>query len=170
MEINRFKPRIHFLSAFPGILLQRLSLGIVHCYRDAADFCSDNYDPPEDHDLLGHVRRANIERMVRQAVQSHGNGARVVPIPNRIQSAFHRRVVVGSIVLTVSSVSDPKQLARDALFRSRYARDPQQHLFEDDIESPTGPESLYAILLHGPQRSGIDCPKFLQIGFPDLSC
>jgi hypothetical protein len=154
-----------FDESVPRQFLEDTIRCMYGAYREAHDYCLKEYEPSEMHDLLPHVRRAMVERNWR-AVAARHPGVSASAWPNSTASSYHTRIRSGRVILTASAVERPGALTRSAEFRNTYARTSQLSFEDADHASPTGGESLYAILLHGPDPARIYGPGFVHVGFP----
>ena len=154
-----------FFEAFPDEFLRNLIRLLGHSYKAAHDKCRAEYPYSEAHDLRPHLRRADIERNVRDLTTRYAE-IEADAEPNPRKTSFYTLVSSNRIVLTLSAVAHPKILVRRAHFRDTYAQTSQLHLFKKRQEPPPGAK-IYALLLHGPDRKDPSRPAFMQVAFPD---
>lgn len=136
-------------------------------YAVAADYCYDTFLSAEARDVLPYYRRACIESALVDCLEKH-DGLEVIAATNILRNWAHRAIMVSDrVLITHSSVSNRRELPRQALFRQGYARSGQMYLFEDDRPLDPDPSMyLYAIITHYPS-SAIRTPQFIDIVFPD---
>ncbi|HVR46918.1 MAG TPA: hypothetical protein VMT95_09850 [Candidatus Binatia bacterium] len=154
-------------GAYGVPFLRALTNRLGAIYEEAFDELSLEYDPPEMHDLLPHIRRAKFERDMRLLAGRFGltGFAR----RNQRKTSFHTRITAPNMILTASAVATPKTLVRHAEFRQTLARDPQLSLLPDADEGSG--TAYYSLYIHGPlvTPEGLSLPKlgFAHLVFPD---
>jgi len=136
-------------------------------YEEAYEELVVEYDSPELHDLLPHVRRAKFERDLR--IIAKRNGLAGVARRNRRKTSYHTRVTAANMILTASAVPTPSTIVRHAEFRETLARDSQLFLFGDPEEGAGS--AYYALYIHGSLQTpeGFSLPKlgFANLVFPN---
>lgn len=159
-----------FHVEFPDDLLRAICRQVVRGYQDAWQYCLDNYDFPQRHDVYPMMRRADIERNAATIVERFPPGT-AVAVANRVGAAYHVRITSGRVRLTFSAVNERGQVVRPAIFRKQYASNSQTNLFDLGAGADDQDDSaLYAILLHGGTKKRPQIPAFMDIGFPDAEC
>jgi len=153
-----------FFDAFPDRFLGSLIRLLAHNYKTTHDRCKE-YPHSEAHDLRPHLRRAEIERDVRDLTTRYPD-IQADAEANRRGTSFYTLVSSNRIVLTLSAVAHPNILVRRACFRETYAQSSQLEMFTTRREPPPGAK-IYALLLHGPDRKDPSRPAFMHIAFPD---
>jgi hypothetical protein len=150
-------------SAYGAPFLRELTRRLGSIYEEAFEELSIEYDAPELHDLLPHVRRAKFERDMRLIATRFGHTG--LARRNERKTSFHSRITAGNMVLTASAVATPQTIVRHAEFRETLARDNQLSLFVDPTED-TG-TAYYSLYIHGPllTPTGLSLPK---LGFANL--
>ena len=170
-----------FHSQFPDIVLRSICRGIDSAHITAEAYFKDNaFTPEQRHDALPGLRRAHVERNTISVLGRYSN-VKVTTLANTSGNAFHNRIACGRVFLTISAVTSPSEMVREAAFRQTYAFSQNLDLFTGRSE-PTADSSLYGIVLHGPaarpateeawaeaRKQGLrfDRPAFIQIAFPD---
>ena len=130
------------------------------------------YGPRVIHTAFAQFLVHNIRNRVSR-IDTPGISTQLVP--NRRHSANHVKVCIGdNLVLTISTVRNPEETPRRALFRTEYAEGMQswfditdQNVFEMMI--PAGPGIEYIQILHGPKghRGQKRCELgFIYVAFP----
>jgi hypothetical protein len=158
-----------FFQGVPEAVLLDTARCIIGSYEEAFGYCRESFPGPEAHDLYPIVRRSMFERNWRARIKRHAQVTMAVE-PNAIGNCFHTEMRSGRVVVTVSAVEAPGEIVREAVFRTGLAQESQLELFLEP-EPPPDDASLYAILLHGPLRSGIlASPGFIHVGFPGSDC
>jgi hypothetical protein len=166
MPLSPSELRQIFLDDLPEAVIVDTTRIIIKTYAAAYRYCLENYPGPEAHDLYPIVRRSMIERNWRARLARHA-GLDVSVQPNACGGCFHTELRVGRVVMTVSAVEKPSDLVREAVFRNVLSGASQLELFKE-VEEPPADALLYAVLLHGPLRSGLlAAPSFAQIAFPN---
>lgn len=123
------------------------------------------FDPPERHDVIGHIRQALVNQGLRAVARRHSLEAE--PIKNVAKNSFHTEVRVGRVLLTTAQVQSPSQVVREALYRDTLAELAQGSFF--DKPKPSKDALLYAILLWGVHKNLPTAPAFAHIQFPASS-
>jgi hypothetical protein len=109
-----------FDSSFPRAM-QRDTVRIIwHGYQETFREVHARHARPEAHDLLGHERRAYIERELRGMAQLYPDTV-AKPEWNKTKTAAHTMVTRGVIKLTESKVRTPWTIVHPCVFRSEYA-------------------------------------------------
>lgn len=159
-----------FLQEVPEPVLVDTAKVVIGSYIEAFKYSCDNFPGPEAHDLYPIIRRAMFERNWRARVGRYPQ-VTLEAKPNAIGNCFHTEMSVGRVVMTVSAVEAPEELARSAVFRTGLARAGQLNLFaESELPPPDPDATLYAILAHGPLGFTLPSPGFLNVGFPAADC
>lgn len=159
MSIKEIEGR--FSIAFPEKEQRALFQIVMDGYRDAALTCRREYGGPEGADLLGHMRRAKIDRGLRgvgDAFPDLISGSNL----NKANNSHHATLRSRNVLLTASRTEGPGSVPREAIFRRLYAQDPQLDLFEPN----EAPPELYGILYHCPDPDDESKPGAVIIGFP----
>lgn len=167
MKSSPFFPNDIFNSQVPSKLLIDITKAIYNAYSEAYEYCSSNYDWHQVHDILPLIRKANIERNVLHCVKQHSY-VNAKSRPNEIKNCYHVLIRCSDVILTISAVSSPGKMVREAIFRKQYAMDDQISLFPDYNEKSLN-RNLYGIILHKPSKKWPLYPEFLMIRFPDAS-
>lgn len=154
-----------FFDAFPDEFCRNLIRLLAQVYKTANDKCKAEYPHSEAHDLRPHVRRAELERDVRDLTTRYGE-IEARPELNPRGTSFYTLISCNQVVLTLSAVAHPSVLVRRAMFRETYAQSSQLNLYKRNLEPPPGAK-VYALLLHGPARKDPSRPGFMHIAFPD---
>lgn len=154
-------------GAYGVPFLRALTDRLGAIYEEAFEELALEYDPPELHDLLSHVRRAKFERDMRLLATQFGLTG--LAQRNLRKTSFHTRITAGSMILTASAVATPKTVVRHAEFRQTLARDSQLTLWSDPDENAGA--AYYSLYIHGPlvTPQGLSLPKlgFAHLVFPD---
>jgi hypothetical protein len=157
-----------FLDTVPEKVLFDSARAIIGGYQEAFRYCRETFSPEEALDLYPHHRRAVVERNWRAGLQRH-QLARTETARNAKDNCSHTEMIVGKTITTISAVSSPNEVVREALFRTGLAHSSQAELFE--VEEPPLDGFLYAIILHGPTAAGfLSAPAFIHVAFPDREC
>jgi actin-related protein len=144
-------------------LLKDMCRAICKACQQAHALCNINFRDEEAHDVLPHLRRAFGESNIRDIATRH-NGVSAESQQNVAKNCYHTRIHSGSVVLTVSYVSQRGEVVREAAFRNILAWTNQLHLFKKE-QIPSKDTSLYSVLLYGNDRRWPEVPSFLQIAF-----
>lgn len=152
-----------FHSEVSDPLLKDMCRAVCKACQQSHALCSINFRDEEAHDVLPHLRRAFGESNIRDIVARH-NGVIAQPRQNVAKNCYHTCIHSGRVILTISCVSQPGEIVREAAFRNIYAWTNQLHLFQKE---PTPPEdiSLYSLLLYGNDKRWPEVPSFLQVAF-----
>ncbi|MFN2375295.1 MAG: hypothetical protein ABR538_02085 [Candidatus Binatia bacterium] len=144
---------------------------IAKATRSAHLFCRENYSQAEYHDVVAHVRRANIERDWRARLNTFP-GVSAAARPNNRRTAYHTLARIagsaGAASLTVSHVNCPNQLVRDARFRASYAEGANLELFVKPDPTPKDGEPYGIILYTTDDRRGV--PAAIHLAVPNGEC
>ncbi len=154
-----------FFGAFPDEFCRNLIRLLAQVYKTANDKCKAEYPYSEAHDLRSHVRRAELERDVRDLTTRYRE-IEARPELNPRGTSFYTLISCNQVVLTLSAVAHPSVLVRRAMFRDTFAQSSQLNLYKRNQEPPPGAR-VYALLLHGPARKDPSRPGFVHIAFPD---
>lgn len=170
-----------FHQQFPDGALRSICRAIIAGHEAAhAYFKDQGFSEPQKHDALASLRRAHIERNTISVLGRHPEVAVTTP-KNSAGNAYHNRIDAGLVFVTVSAVTTPGELVRDAAFRQAYADPNALSLFESAPQIEPGAR-LYGIVLHGPAEQPtnegaraharnvglrFDRPAFIQVAFPD---
>ena len=168
MRFGAESPSIFFDSHFPRRLQRGILRVVTVAHHAAYRSVRSRFEKFTAHDLIGHERRAYVEQDLYAFAKRYSlTNSR--PRMNYTKNSFHVELVHGSIVLTASSVQSPEQMVRKAVFRDTLARDPQGHLYENEVSSPDPDSLLYGIILYGalPEER---FPSFVNVAFPDQEC
>ena len=169
MDGGRFFPRRVFDESFS----ERLQIGILRCvlagWYEGTRSVRLRFDYFSAHDLLGHERRAYIEQNLRAFAKRHKINCPKAKL-NYARNSFHTELVSGRTVLTASALEWQDQMVREALFRNTMAREPQAHLFDEEIP-PDSNDPLYGIICYGVGARRVDpIPGFVRVAFPNSTC
>jgi len=155
-----------FQQEIPRPFLSALVAGCPAVFKRAYEFVYQNFHEPQARDLLPHVRRSMMEQHLwTTASRFLDHDIDVVDNPNFARNCYHVEVRCGSIILTASGVSTPKQMVRDAKFRNTLAEDNQGLLFSYMDDRKRG-DAYYAIILYGPDFEDRSKVAFIQLAFP----
>jgi hypothetical protein len=156
-----------FDSSVPRAM-QRDSVRIIwHGYQETFREVNSRHARPEAHDLLGHERRAYIERELRAMAELYPDTV-AMPEWNKTKTAAHTIITRGVIKLTESKVRTPWTIVHPSVFRSEYAEVFQPDLFQpDEYEERDEISYIYSIILHGCEPSTPSIPSFIHVVFPD---
>ncbi|HSW76249.1 MAG TPA: hypothetical protein VLG50_04365 [Candidatus Saccharimonadales bacterium] len=138
-------------------------------YRDSyeAVYSDNNYDEPEKKGLLPYVRRARIEKKIREVALDAGLTATVEK--NSAKNTEYTLIKSGRVALTVSKSFDRGSLPALARFREQYSSI-NQHAAQIQmlpVLSMPFEASLYGVIIHGSSNLSHNELGFLQIGFLD---
>ena len=130
-------------------------------------------DEPEAHDLCGHQRHALFQTKLAAIAAECGFSCHA--LRNRRRTSHYRVVRIGRFLLTASAVHNPRERPRAARFRRQHAA--LNHAlafptfdFMPEADLLDGEQSVYGIILHGPEVGEPNRPGFLRIGLPDVPC
>ncbi len=160
-------PNEIFDSYFPKAFQERLFDLLYDTYLGSYDECIARYPPSELHDVLAHIRRARLERDLRELAKGFP-GVSASPEPNHRNSSYYTLLKAGPVCMTVSAVENVDQIVRKAVFRGTLAQAAQLGLFDD--EQPVIGDLLYGILLHGAGEKDKSRPAFARVRFPVHDC
>ena len=168
MRSGSESPSAFFDNHFPKRLQQGILRVVTVSHHAAYRSVRSRFEKFTAHDIIGHERRAYVEQNL-YAFAKRYSLTNSQPRMNHGKNSFHVELVHGAIVLTASSVQSPEQMVRKAVFRDTLARDPQGHLFENEVSSPDLDSLLYGIILYGalPEER---FPAFVNVAFPDQEC
>jgi hypothetical protein len=161
--------REEFLRTVPDDALRLLAQCVWLGYPEAHDLCSGLFLSNQAHDVRGHVRRATIERNIRNVV-TRIPGASQSQTRNKTNSHTHTVVRMGNVLLTQSQAEGPDDIIQTAEFRKGYAMQSQLELFGGRPSDTVGDRHLYALLLHGPAYNSPRQPRFMSVVFPTRDC
>lgn len=138
-------------------------------YMESFTTVYGEHKPPEAHDLVGHTRRALIERHFRSLARDQ-----IVMTADTFLNAqktqYFTEARAGNIVMTQSCLRFLGQTPRHADFRAEYART-RQHTFDEIIPDEVLEEgAVFAILVHGPMPNNWRVPAFAYAAFPSDDC
>jgi hypothetical protein len=154
-------------GAYGAPFLRALTSRLGAIYEETWKELLLEYDHPELHDLLPHVRRAKFERDMRLLATRFGFTG--FAERNARKTSFHSQVKAGNVILTASAVASPKTVVRRAEFRQTLARDSQLTLWSDSDDKAGA--AYYSLYIHGPivTPQGLSLPKlgFAHLVFPD---
>ena len=153
-----------FDSTVPSPLLREVGRLVLKAYPDAEDVCESLAASEEIHDLRAHLRRAILETSLA-SLQGRFGGALVQTPTNATNSAYHREIYSGRVVMTISMVRADSSPLPDARFRETLARSGQLAAFDED-PLPGVDDPLWAALIHGPSPLTYRAPGFLKVVFP----
>jgi hypothetical protein len=148
-----------FSTSFQDYVLESMIKSLFSSYQISYDYCTKNFSEEEGHDLLPFYRWVQLRSELR------GLGGRFKEITTKAEpngSSYHIIIDSDRLMLTVSTVDNPKALPRPALYRADYANDHQLDIFRplpDDSK-------IYAVLTHGFNRKERYKPAFARIIFP----
>jgi len=169
--MNRSQYHSKVMNAVPAGFFEDTLRCLCQSYGEAYKRGHEDYPDSEAHDLIPHLRRANVERDMRNLAQRHGLHGRAAL--NVIRNSFHTRIIMDDIVMTISATMSPNEKVRDAEFRKSYANDPQCHLPLFPEDPPTidiRRDGLYVLLKHGPNCEDPAKLGFARIVFPTPDC
>ena len=150
-----------FDSSFPIEVQEALIRCLFGAYKTTFEECA-RFPDEEAHDLRPFHRWVQLRADLRGiADRFKGVAASAEP--------YHTLLTAGHVKLTASSVTDPEDLVRPALYRHAYANESQLELFLQDSPPPDG-ATLYVILKHGPDPAEPRQPSFAKIVFPTKDC
>ena len=145
--------------------LRTVSRGFLQAYREAFAYAYRNYDSDEAHDVCGHIRKANIEKVLKTQANVHDLEA--VTTRNKTRNYSHTEVRGGAIVLTAARTEGPSKMVPEFEYRLALAASNQLHLFEPAPRHDEDQEGeLYGVILHRPLPRRLYMPAFLRIAFP----
>lgn len=163
------KPSEMFNGLVGDDIQREIAIAVVSQYRRAFEYCYENFEQAEAHDLLPHLRRAYIEEVMPDLAE-RVEGYTTITEKNKAENCWHRSILGDRIILTQSKVEQRKTLPRDAEFRKGYAKS-NQMLFdfmnEDEASELEAEAPLYAIIVHMPPDDNKRLPEFVDIVFPD---
>jgi hypothetical protein len=154
------------VADIPPAFVTRFLDAAAWAYREAWQRAENDpslTDAAKD-DLIPHLRRALIESKLHEV--GLDCGLRVES--ERVSSGAYRYVAArsGRFVLTCSKTSGRNAVPRGSIFRDQYA-EINEHLNQASLfpaTSDPGAESLYGIIVHGPDGKG-DKIGFCCVGF-----
>ena len=153
-----------FDSQVPPELLREIGRLVLVCYPEAEDRCEDIAGFEEIHDLRAHLRRALVETSLA-SLQGRYDGTVVRTPSNATRSAYHKEIVSGSVVMTISSVPNRGSQLPEARFRQTLARYNQTTIFDPEPVLGDG-APLWAAIIHGPTPISYRVPSFIRVVFP----
>lgn len=130
------------------------------------------FGPNEGRDLFPHDRRARFEAELRR-VSNTFSGIEAESRPNIRRTASHTFVksigASSNLILTASSVQNPKCKPRFSVFRDQYNTNGQTEIYYgidglDKYNKADENNDIYAYFLYGSSDS--DIPLFANIAFP----
>ena len=164
----------HLLETFhedvPDALLNGVAKSIWLAYQDSAALCDELFLWQQAHDARGDLRRAMIERNLRNLVQRFQATSQAQE-PNQTGSSYHTCIRANRIILTQSLAESPYHVVQNASFRKSYAEQSQFELFARADRPQIG--DLYALILHGPEKGKggkPSRPAFMTVVFPTNDC
>jgi hypothetical protein len=157
--------RQDFLEAYPESFLEDVVRLLLANYPHAEEICQESHAEPEVRDLYPHVRRAVVQgKPLRELANRYGVSASIEQDSKNSHS--YTLLTARNVLVTVSAVSHPNQIARSAKYRATYARSAQLKLWG---EQPPQSDTLYAILQHGSDPLDRAQLGFAHVVFPDES-
>lgn len=162
-----------FVSALPFNFLAALRNDLPQIYREAHEhFAQDPLlEGPDAGAVIPHYRRALFETRFRRAAAEAGLEASVRD--NSRRTSQYSIVRSGNFVMTASYVNERSSTVRAAEFRSDFAglnKLLSQMSFEgmeaEDESRQMDGETIYCILLHGPNPDDKTQPGFMTWAFP----
>ncbi len=171
MTISPEEYKQKLLKAFDREALKAMMLAVGDAYRTTPEHCKRNYDPPDRHDMIGHVRRARVHEAVRGVAERYSLDYR--DIPNMNGSCYFLSIISGEIRLICCLVATQKSMVRPAKIRKFLAAqnfDGQGRLpfmQEDDPDVPPTRLEHLAVLIHAPAGRHKDQAAFVDIVIPN---
>jgi hypothetical protein len=142
----------------PRPLQEELIRAIFSAYRAAHDKCCATLPEEETEEFLPYERwiqvRADLRRLADRTPEMRAEYHR-----------FFTLIQVGPVHLTASSIPEPGEVARYALYRDAFTQRSQLDLFLDNTQVPAD-ALMYVMLLHGADRKRPYEPLFAEIVFP----
>ena len=130
------------------------------------------YDERIVHTAFGQFLVHNVRHTVFQLNESYP-GIRVDLVPNKHGSAFHVKLEVNGLLVTISAVSDHQAIPRYAQFRDAYANQMffyinQSDQFElSEYPEPRVTTPTYIQILHGPHEDNRQRLGFIRVALPN---
>jgi hypothetical protein len=146
-------------------LLRSIARLIIEERKGAAKYCRDTFPDAEAHDLRGHHARGRIEAGLL-GIPAEFSEVAIQAERNKTRNSFHRELMIGRFIVTVSTASWPNQVVGRALFRRVLAYRFQGRLFPDEYAQQLS-ELQYAVILHGAYGKDQSKTDFVQVGFPN---
>lgn len=123
------------------------------------------FGPYEAHDFLGMLRRQMIEEGLREVASRHP-GVRATVETNSRRSQYFTLLRAGRLAITASRLSYPQSMPARADFRDTLNRSGQLSFLDDERERD--PDTIYAVLAHGPGVADRENPPSWEAGPPRL--
>lgn len=158
----------------PRTLVRRLLSVVETAYRQTHREVQARYERAEASDVEPHIRRANIETAFLQLGRRFSPGIRVEQGETQ-NGNFFRYIVCNDVVMTESYVEPGRRVPREALFRNKFAGDPNQLLLFPDAEADRqrqhcDRERQYVILTHTPSPDDPSVPAYVAFVLVDADC
>jgi hypothetical protein len=156
-----------FQRAEPPGLLDDVLTALSRGYERASQHAHQLLPGPDAHDVLGHLRRGEINASLRLVARDHSIYASANL--NKNGGSYHTLIAFNGVMLTAATVHKRGELVRPAVHRANLARNSQMALLPE-FEEPEPPDGayVYAVLLHGPDPLNPAVPAFVDLAFPDL--
>jgi hypothetical protein len=171
MTISPEEYRQKLLKAFDREALKAMMMAVGDAYRTTPEHCKRNYDAPDRHDVIGHIRRARVHEAVRGVAERYSLDYQ--DIPNVNGSCFFLSITSGEIRLVCCLVATKKGMVRPAKIRELLAAqnfDGQPLLpFMEEHQDDTQPIRIehLAVLIHAPAGKRKDQAGFIDIVIPN---